>query len=243
LPFRKSLAILLATQLTFVAAQVQAQAPAAQPQAPAAQPQVPDAQPQAPPAPAQPQNQPQTPAAQVQPPAQLAPLPTVEDLKVLVLEGQRSINNTTRHIGIQPVVEVRDVNDRPVEGATVVFRLPPSGPGGTFAGNSLTFSAGSNAQGQAAATGFVPNDQQGRFDIHVTAAYQNRTGEATISQTNSPNNLSLLAPTVSKRPLWRNKWVLIGAGAGIVTLVLVLTLGHSGPKAVTIIPGAVTINQ
>jgi hypothetical protein len=214
----------LVTQLIFMVAEAQAQAPAA------------PAQNQA--APAQPQ------AAPPQTQAPLAPLPTVQNLKVLVLEGQRSINNTTRHIGIQPVVEVRDENDRPIEGATVVFRLPPSGPGGAFAGNSLTFNSGTNAQGQAAASGFVPNDEQGRFDIHVTATFQNRTGETTISQTNSPNNLSLLPPSTKKTPLWRKKYVLVGAGAAVVGIILALTLSHSSSTTpVTITPGAVTISQ
>lgn len=216
-----------------MAGQVQAQAPAGQPQAPAAQPQAPPAQPQ-----------PQPPAAQAPPPAPLAQLPTVEDLKVLVLEGQRSINNTTRHIGIQPVVEVRDQNDRPIEGATVVFRLPPSGPGGTFPGNSPTFSTRTTVQGQAAASGFVPNDLQGRFDIHVTATLQNRTGETTISQTNSANNLSLLPPNPPSFWSKHKYWIIGGGAAVLVGIALAVTLSHSkSTTAVTITPGPVTINQ
>jgi hypothetical protein len=214
---KKFVATLLAAQLALTAAQAQPQA----------------------------QPQPQAPAAQTQPQAPVTALPTVENLKVLVLEGQRSTNNTTRHIGIQPVVEVRDENDRPVEGAKVVFRLPPSGPGGAFAGNSPTFSATTNAQGQAGASGFVPNSEQGRFDIHVTATYQNRTGEATISQNNSLNTLAMQTPPKPKTPIWRNKYLWIGAGAAVaVGVTLALTLGHStSTKAVTITPGAVTINQ
>jgi hypothetical protein len=229
LPFKKSVAILLVPQLILAAAQ--AQAPAAQPQTSVAQPQAPAAQPQ-------------TPAAQPPPLTPLSPAPTVEDLKVLVLEGQRSTNNSTRHIGIQPVVEVRDQNDRPIEGATVVFRLPPSGPGGTFPGNSPTFSTRTNAQGQAAASGFVPNDALGRFDIHATATLQNRTGEATISQTNSSNNLTLVQPQPPS--FWRrHKYWLIGGGAAIVVAaILSVTLRGSGSKQqVTITPGQVTINQ
>ena len=237
MPFRRAVAILLVTQLIFMAAEAQAQTPAgpAQPPAPAVQPQAATPQP--------PAGTPQPPAAPP-PQAPIAALPTIQNLKVLVLEGQRSTNSTTRHIGIQPVVEVRDENDRPVEGATVVFRLPPSGPGGAFPGKLPTFSTGTNAQGQAAASGFVPNDELGRFDIHVTATYQNRTGEVTISQTNSPNDLSLQGPVVKKKPLWRNKYVWIGAGAVLVTIVLVVTLGHSNStQTVTIAPGPVTINQ
>jgi hypothetical protein len=220
LPVKKFVAIVLVGQLVLLTAPAQAQA-----QVPAAQAQVPAAQSQAPPQ------------------AQVAAVPTVQDLKILVLEGERAINNTTRHIGIQPVVEVRDQNDRPVENATVVFRLPLSGPGGAFPGDSPTFRATSNAQGQAGATGFVPNDKQGRFDIHVTATYQNRTGEVTISQTNSPNTLSMKAPMPQKRSIFRNKYLYIGVGAAVgVGIALALTLGHSNStKQVTVTPGTVTI--
>lgn len=223
--FKRSVATLLVMQLFLVAVLAEAQAPAPAPQAPASQ------TPAQAPAPAQPQ-------------APIAPLPTVQSLKVLVLEGNKSINNISRHIGIQPIVEVRDENDQPVEGAVVVFRLPPSGPGGSFPGNSPTLKVGTNAQGQAAASGFVPNDQQGRFDIHVTASYENRTGETTVSQTNSLNNLSRLVIT-QKKPLWRSKWVLIGVGAAVAGgIVLALTLsGGSSKQQVAITPGAVTIGQ
>lgn len=226
--FKRAVAILLVAQLFLLAVAAEAQVPAPTPQSPAAQ------------TPATPA---QAPAA-VQPQAPIAPLPTVQSLKILVLEGDKSINSTSRHIGIQPIVEVRDENDRPVEGATVIFRLPPSGPGGSFPGNSPTLKVGTNAQGQAAASGFVPNDQQGRFEIHVTASYQNRTGETTISQTNSLNNLSRLVIT-KKTPLWRRKWVLIGVGAAVAGgIVLAFTLGGGSSKQpITITPGPVTISQ
>ena len=224
--FKRSVAILLTAQLILFAVSAEAQVPAAAPQTPAAQT---PAKPDQPPAAAQP----------------IAPLPTVQSLKILVLEGDKAINSTARHIGIQPIVEVRDENDKPVEGATVIFRLPPSGPGGTFPGNAQTLKVGTNAQGQAEAGGFVPNDQLGRFEIHATASYQNRTGETTITQTNSLNNLTRVVVAQQKTPLWRRKWVLIGAGAavgGVIALVLILR-GGSSSTPVTITPGPVTINQ
>jgi hypothetical protein len=191
------------------------------------------------------QNPPAAPAPAQAPAAAApqAPAPTIENLKVLVLEGQRSVNNTTRHVGIQPVVEVRDENDRPVEGAVVIFRLPPSGPGGTFPGKELTLRSGTNARGQAAASGFVPNDALGKFDIHVTASYQNQTGEVTISQTNSSSTLAMIPP--AGQSIWRrHKFLIIGVGSGLVVGVIVaLVLSHSSTKAVTITPGSATISQ
>ena len=169
--------------------------------------------------------------------------PMVQSLKVIVLQGQNSVNDTNRHIGIQPVVEVRDDNDLPVEGARVVFRLPPSGPGGMFDGKSYSKTVRTNAQGQAGISGFVPNSQQGEFDFHVTALAGNRMGEAVIRQTNAQNRLVMVAPKPKKTPLWRNKYVLIAAAAAVGAGVAVALTKGSGNKNVTITPGPVTINQ
>jgi hypothetical protein len=169
--------------------------------------------------------------------------PMVQSLKVIVLQGQNSVNDMNRHIGIQPVVEVRDENDLPVEGASVVFRLPPSGPGGMFDGKSYSKTVRTNAQGQAGISGFVPNSQEGDFDFHVTALAGNRMGQAVIRQTNAQNRLVVVAPKPKKTPLWRNKYVLIAAGAAVATGVAVALTKGSGNKNVTITPGPVTINQ
>jgi hypothetical protein len=182
------------------------------------------------------------PPAPAQPQGQLA-APMMQSLKVIVLEGQNSVNDVSRHIGVQPVVEIRDDNDLPVEGANVVFRLPPSGPGGMFDGKTYSKTVRTNAQGQAGASGFVPNSQQGAFDFHVTAMAGNRMGETVIHQTNAENRLVVVAPKPKKTPLWRNKYVLIAAGAAAATGVAVALTRGSGNKSVTITPGPVTINQ
>jgi hypothetical protein len=176
------------------------------------------------------------------PEGQLA-APVVQSLKVIVLQGQHSVNDASRHIGIEPVVEVRDDNDRPVNGASVTFRLPPSGPGGMFDGKSYARTVRTNAQGQAGAAGFVPNSQRGPFDIHVTAMLGNRMGQAVISQSNAENHLVMFPEKPKKKPLWRNKYVWIAAGAAVGTGVAIAATRGSGNKGVTITPGPVTINQ
>lgn len=114
-----------------------------------------------------------------------AEAPVIQTLKVLVLEGQNAINDITRKVYAMPVVEVRDENDRPLEGAEVVFRLPATGPGAFFANQETSRKVRTNPQGQAAAFGFVPNSQTGAFKINVTAMAGNRMGTAVISQSNS----------------------------------------------------------
>lgn len=188
----------------------------------------------------------QFPAAGPAPPAvqqgQVA-APMVQSLKVIVLQGDRAINDIGTRIGVQPVIEVRDDNDRPVEGANVIFRLPPNGPGGTFDGKSLSKSARTNVQGQAGVTGFAPNSEVGRFDIHVTAISGNRMGEAVIPESNSERRFVLAPPPIRKAPWWRNKYVIVG-GAAVVAAGIALAVVHSGSgKSVTITPGTATIGQ
>jgi hypothetical protein len=164
-------------------------------------------------------------------------------LKILVLEGEGAVNNIEKRKGTPPVVEVRDENDRPVEGATVVFRLPPAGPGASFPGQQLSKSFRTNVQGQAIATGLLPNREAGRFRIHVTATADNRIGETDISQTNSPDTFSSRQQPTSKLPHWW-KWAAVGiAAAAVVGIVVATTGGSSSSPAhtVTVTPGPVTI--
>ncbi len=134
-------------------------------------------------------------------------------LKILVLEGNNAVNSVSTGRSVTPVVEVRDANDFPVEGATVVFSLPETGPGGTFAGNQRTLSTRTTAQGQAGAP-FLLNGLVGKFAIRVEATYQGRKGEATIPQTNS--NGAYVGPAIPPTPWYKRKltWILIAGAAG-----------------------------
>jgi len=110
---------------------------------------------------------------------------TPPKLQVMVLEGDRAVNNIRQRTAREPVVEIRDENGRPVEGATVTFILPESGPSGIFPNGSHIVSTVSDEKGQAAGLGLRPNQVAGDFQIRVTASYQGRTGSASITQTNA----------------------------------------------------------
>ena len=106
-------------------------------------------------------------------------------LKIVVIQGEGAVNNIRSKTATQPAVEVRDQNDKPVEGAEVIFGLPAAGAGGVFNGWMRTQTTKTNAQGQAAASGFTPNDEAGRFNIKVTATSGDKTASVVIAQTNS----------------------------------------------------------
>src|SRR5438105_3858112 len=71
------------------------------------------------------------------PPAQPAkPAPTVQSLRVIPLAGNGEVNDLDGKVMAPLVVNVLDINGRPVEGAEVVFRFPISGPSATLPDNS-----------------------------------------------------------------------------------------------------------
>jgi len=186
---------------------------------------------------AQAQAAPASPAPAAAPsPATPPPTATSETLKILVLQGQNAVNSIRDGLVTEPVVEVHDENDQPLEGADVAFELPATGPGGSFPGGKFTTTVKSNLQGQAGAT-FMLNPMPGKFAIKVTASLRNRTGHATINQTNT---LEGAVEKTSTRKISWWKVAVIGAAVGIVVGVVVATRGGSSSHTITLTPGAPT---
>jgi hypothetical protein len=162
-------------------------------------------------------------------------------LKIIVLEGQDDFVSPTKY-NLPPVVEVRDANDRPIEGAEVTFSLPTTGPGGIFPGLQLTKTVRTNVQGQAAASGFTPNNQAGQYTIHVTAKAGNLTGTAEIRQNN------LVGAPEPTRQSWIGRWkywLIAGGAAAAAAGIILATQGDGGGTStdttITITPGTVVI--
>ena len=177
----------------------------------------------------------------------MAPLPTVKSLKVINLAGEGEMNDLERRVMAPLVVQVSDQNDRPLEGADVVFRFPLNGPGATFADQKTSKTVRTNSQGQAAATGWTANSEVGRFQVHVTAAYGNQIGETTISMSNV-TRITGEAKTYRKHRRWySSKWVKIGliaATAGAVAGIVLATTGGSSSSpshTITISPGSPSV--
>jgi hypothetical protein len=106
------------------------------------------------------------------------------ELQILIIGGEGSINNVKQRTAREPVVEVRDRNNRPVAGALVLFEAPRNGASGTFIGGSPTLRVTTDAQGRAAGQGFRPNNTAGDFAISVTATSAGLTATATIHMSN-----------------------------------------------------------
>jgi hypothetical protein len=187
----------------------------------------------------------QQPVTRVEPgtpqqPAAATAKPGPAALKIVVLEGEGARNDVRSGIAVAPRVQVLDENGKSVPDAEVVFRLPMEGPSGVFHGWVKTQTVRTNADGVAAATGYTPNETEGRFNIRVTVKAGTQEASAVIAQSNIRG--SGAQARSSKK--W---WILaaIGAGAGAaIGAAAASGNGSSGVAAttpVTITAGPVTV--
>jgi hypothetical protein len=165
--------------------------------------------------------------------------PQAGALKIIVLKGEGAMNSIKGRAATQPVVEVRDEQDKPVVGAEVVFQLPAAGPGGVFHGWMRSQTVRTDAQGQASTTGMMPNDEPGRFNIKVTATEGKKAGSVIVAQSNT------VAGTANGKQArsGRNKalWVVLGlAAAGGIAGGVAATRGGSSTAAATSTPISIT---
>jgi len=172
---------------------------------------------------------------------------STESLQIFILEGNGATNTLVQPMPSMIVVEVRDENSRPVEGADVVFELPATGPGGRFSEDQSIRRARTNSQGQAGVT-FVPNSEMGRFSIKVSATIGNRSGQAVISQTNALRPAS----SAEKRRFGKlGNWKVLLIAGGVVGVVVVVLATRGGgsssaasaPPTITLTPGTPTFGS
>lgn len=164
-------------------------------------------------------------------------------LKVVVLSGNTS-TNINLHETVVPVVEIRDQDDRPLEGAKVEFQLPLTGPSGAFEGGVRNLTATTNVQGQASAP-YVPNNELGRFTIQVKATLGTRTGSGTITARNANESEPVKGPS----KIGSHKKLIIVAAvltAGAIVGIVLATRGGGGGNGggnptLTISPGVPTV--
>jgi hypothetical protein len=208
---------------------------------------LPAQQPATPPAAAatqQPGPAPATGATQQPSPTPATAGPFNASLKILVLEGADAVNNIRVPMPTDLVVEVRDQNDRPVEGAMVSFQLPLMGPSGSFEGGVRNKSVMTNVQGQASAP-FTPNTEAGKFTIQVKAMIGGLNGMTSITERNAAEG----EHGGKKNWISRHKRlvILIAAGAVGGVLAVVLTRGSSSSSTssatttITLTPGVPTV--
>jgi PKD domain len=121
----------------------------------------------------------------------LAPVPVraADSLKVIVVDGDEAANIVAERLAAEPVIEVRDKDDRKVPGAVVRFvirktrdKLLASFGNGQAEVRTLT-----DYSGRASVNAVSPMEP-GTFQIDVEVSYRGQTGKAVIRQTNFPTS-------------------------------------------------------
>jgi hypothetical protein len=165
-------------------------------------------------------------------------------LKIVVISGEGATNQIRTRSAVAPVVEVRNDKDQPVAGADVTFQLPQSGPSGFFNGWLRNQTVKTGQDGRAAATGYQPNDEEGRLNMKVTATSGTQTASIVIAQTNVAGSRSSSAANSGKSRGWWKVAAVVGAAA-IAGGVVAATRGGDSTstptKSVGIIAGAITV--
>jgi len=118
-------------------------------------------------------------------PAASAQDSVVSKINLVIVEGEGAINNIRQRTAREPIVQVEDENHKPIAGAAVLFKLPDSGPSGTFAKGSRTLQVTTNSKGQAIAKGLKLNNLSGKFQIQVEASYKGMSANTAINQANA----------------------------------------------------------
>ena len=145
-------------------------------------------------------------------------------VQLRVVEGEGAVSGTGTRATRGITVQATDEAGRPVDGASISFRLPDEGPSGVFASGLRTEVVTTKADGRATIWGMQWNKSAGQFEIRITAVKDQARAGIVSSQylSNTATGKSVTSAggfQVSHHS--RNKWLLIsaavaGAGAGMV---------------------------
>jgi hypothetical protein len=163
-------------------------------------------------------------------------------VKVTVIDGDGAFNDMKHGASHPLVIELRDAADQPLAGAKVTFTLPFSGPSGVFADGTRTSTVTTDARGQAKADTFKPNQEEGRFNIKVTAEVNGQKTEAVVGQSNTLAGGDLSQHKGGSKKLW---FLLLAAGGAGGAFAAVHGGSHSsaapGVAPTTVSVGGITV--
>ncbi|HTB12652.1 MAG TPA: hypothetical protein VK752_13815 [Bryobacteraceae bacterium] len=166
-------------------------------------------------------------------------------LQIRVLEGEGVAyplgGRATRGVTVQ----VTDETGKPIEAASVSFRLPDEGPSGAFANGSRTEITMSKADGKASAWGMQWNRTEGSFEIRITAVKgQARAGTvcavylSKLTATSESGSTSPLKLGKNHKWLWITAAV---AGAAVAVVAATALRGKSTPVGPAVTPTTIGI--
>lgn len=175
------------------------------------------------------------------PPAWAQEAGAIKALNIVIVEGEGAINNVRQRVAREPIAEVTDENKKPVAGALVTFMLPGNGPGGVFANGSNTLTVTTDNAGRAVARGLRINNQQGPFQVRVSASHQGLTSSTSFTMTNAAVAAAAAGIGLAAK-LWITLAVAGAAAAGAAVYVNQRDSSNGAiPASIGITPGTPTV--
>lgn len=162
-------------------------------------------------------------------------------LRIRVVESSGPVHVAGGRTRTPLVVVILDENGAPAQGATVSFRLPASGPGGTFSNGLTTDVVIAGADGKAAASSVRWNKTPGAFEIRVAAG----KGESRALMVSARRLLpsAVDSPAAASAGRSRRKLILIVAGVAAGSAVAGLSVvRRAAPAASGSQPPAPTLS-
>jgi hypothetical protein len=142
-----------------------------------------------------------------------------------IVQGQDVVNNVKQRVAREPQIVVYDENHNPVNGATVTFILPKSGPSASFPGGQTSFTTTTGAEGQATAPGLQANNIAGSFKVNVVVSSQGTTVTGSIPMANV-----LAVAVAAGTSVLTTTLITVGVAAGIAGATAgVILATSSGP--------------
>jgi hypothetical protein len=138
----------------------------------------------------------------------------LESTSIAATAGTPQIADVSTKFAIAFKTTVTDA-DGPVQGATVIFTAPSTGPTGTFPGNKKTASVLTDASGVATAPDFTANATAGNYIL--TAAVEGAASPANFELTNAVPGATSLGGLIGTKSGPKN------------ARVWVFQVGNSGP--------------
>jgi len=169
-------------------------------------------------------------------------------VQLRVVDGEGTVYATGSRSARGLTVSVTDETGKPVEGASVSFRLPDEGPSGVFASGLRTEVVTTHTDGRATVWGMQWNKTSGTVEIRITAVKgEARAGLISTQYLNDGVSSKAGGEGVfqpSHRS--RNKWILIsgvavGAVAGMAFTRSQGSKAGAAPAAVSVQIGSPSI--
>lgn len=136
-------------------------------------------------------------------------------LQVRVVEGEGAVYPAGSRATRGVTVQVTDETGKPVEAATISFRLPEEGPSGTFATRARTEIAVTRSDGRASVWGMQWNRTVGALELRITAV-KGQTRAGTVCPQYLTGAPAASSPLARIGPGRGHKWVWISLAAGAI---------------------------